>query len=279
MTDEGRVRDRLRRLPPIRRARLWRLYAEDGRRFLDFWMDDGRSILGAKGTGIGTTAKAALDTGLTRPFPSIRESRLEKDIHERYPDYPAIRFFRDEARATAAAAPLLAADESLPILGLFASYLGGTDAMPRVALPRVALPRVAMPRLPCPAALAPAVLLFKEPESADGVEGDIVPPFALACAHRALAEFDRFMADYSEALWKKVDRRLGPYFERRGPYLFPRVGEPERPGSLPADYDRLFDAALGAGVLLSPDPERPSIIPGDFDDGELARLAKALEKR
>ena len=126
MTDEGRVRDRLRRLPPIRRARLWRLYAEDGRRFLDFWMDDGRSILGAKGTGIGTTAKAALDTGLTRPFPSIRESRLEKDIHERYPDYPAIRFFRDEARATAAAAPLLAADESLPILGLFASYLGGT---------------------------------------------------------------------------------------------------------------------------------------------------------
>ncbi len=269
MTDEGRVRDRLRRLPPIRRARLWRLYAEDGRRFLDFWMDDGRSILGAKGTGIGTTAKAALDTGLTRPFPSIRESRLEKDIHERYPDYPAIRLFRDEARATAAAAPLLAADESLPILRPFAKELAGVEFLGK-ASPHVAMPRVAMPRLPCPAALAPAVLLFKEPESADRVEGDIVSPFVLACAHRALAEFDRFLADYSEALWKKVDRRLGPYFERRGPYLFPR--------SLPADYDRLFDAALGAGVLLSPAPERPSIIPGDFDDGELARLATAIAK-
>jgi hypothetical protein len=266
MTDETIARSRLRRLPPIRRARLWRLYAEDGRRFLDFWMDDGRSILGAKGTGIGTTAKAALDTGLTRPFPSIRESRLEKDIHGRYPDYPTIRLFRDEARATAAAEPLLRTGEKLPTLRPFASYLGVADAMPRVA----------MPRLPCPAALAPAVLLFREPEIAEGVEGDIVPPLALACAHRALAEFDRFLADYSEALWKKVDRRLGPYFERRGPYLFPRVAEAERRGSPSADYDRLFDTALGAGVLLSPDPERPSIIPGDFDDGELARLATAI---
>jgi hypothetical protein len=43
------------------------------------------------------------------------------------------------------------------------------------------------------------------------------------------------------------------------------------------DYDRLFVAALGAGVLLSPDPELPSIVPGDFDDGELAALAAALE--
>ena len=275
MTDETIARSRLRRLPPIRRARLWRLYAEDGRRFLDFWMDDGRSILGAKGTGIGTTAKAALDTGLTRPFPSIRESRLEKDIHGRYPDYPTIRLFRDEARATAAAAPLLATDERLPILRPFVKELAGVEFLDG-AMPRVAMPRVAMPRLPCPAALAPAVLLFREPEIAEGVEGDIVPPLALACAHRALAEFDRFLADYSEALWKKVDRRLGPYFERRGPYLFPRVAEAERRGSPSADYDRLFDTALGAGVLLSPDPERPSIIPGDFDDGELARLATAI---
>jgi hypothetical protein len=73
---------------------------------------------------------------------------------------------------------------------------------------------------------------------------------------------------YTESLWRKVDRRLGPYFERSGPYLYPRA---EGDG-----YEGLFRAALDGGALISPDPERPSIIPGDFDDGELAALAAAL---
>ena len=34
MSDEIVARNRLRLLPPIRRSRQWRLYAEDGRRFL-----------------------------------------------------------------------------------------------------------------------------------------------------------------------------------------------------------------------------------------------------
>lgn len=275
MSDESIARNRLRLLPPIRRARLWRLYAEDrvaGRpwRFLDFWMDGGRSLLGAKGTGIGTAAKAGIDTGLTRPFPSVREARLARALLSRYPGFAAVRFYRDEGRANAAAAAILGAGESLRIIMPFAEHL----AAPRsAATPGVATPRVATPRLPCPAILAPGVLLFENEELASRVEGELVPPLALACAHRSLLELDRFSMDYSEKLWKRTDRRLGPFFERRGPFLQPRLGE--RANS--KDYDRLFVAALGAGVLLSPDPELPSIVPGDFDDGELAALAAALE--
>jgi hypothetical protein len=73
---------------------------------------------------------------------------------------------------------------------------------------------------------------------------------------------------YCEDLWRKSDRRLGPAFERFGPYLYPRSGT--------EGYGALFEAALSAGALLSPDPELPSIVPGDFDDGELAALAAAL---
>jgi hypothetical protein len=269
MIDESIVRNRLRLLPPIRRARLWRLYAEDraaGRpwRFLDFWMDGGRSLLGAKGSGIGTAAKAAIDTGLTRPFPSVREARLERALKSRYPGFAALRFFRNEDRAIAAAAAILPKGEILPVIMPFAEYLTGTSE---------ATPRVATPRLPCPAVLAPGVLLFEDAEVARAVEGELAPPLALACAHRSLLELDRFSVNYSENLWKRTDRRLGPYFERRGPYLFPSMGENGRPAG---DYDRLFIAALGAGALLSPDPELPSIVPGDFDDGELAALAAAL---
>lgn len=278
MTAESVARDRLRLLPPIRRARLWRLYAEDGRRFLDFWMDGGRSILGAKGTGIGTIAKASIDMGLTRPFPSIWEARLRKLILERHVDYVALRFYRDEERAIAAAAAILPAGERLGIIRPFAEYFQearGPSA--EVTLSDIggeaATLGAAMLLLPSPTAFSPAVLLFKDSEAAASASGDIVPPLALACAHRALCEFDRFKLDYSEALWKKVDRRLAPYFERRGPYL--RLRTIADKGWEDA-YDRLFRAALGAGILLSPYPELPSIVPGDFDDGELARLAKAL---
>jgi hypothetical protein len=277
MTEERVIRNRLALLPPIRRARLWRLYAEArpaGRpwRFLDFWMDDGRSILGAKGTGLGTAAKAAVDTGLTRPFPSVREARLATALLARHPGYAALRFYRNEDRALRAA-EALAPGLPVAILRPFSEYLKetlppGGAASDAAAAQCVSAPRVAMPRLPCPAALAPAVLLFRDAADASAEESDLVPPLGLACAHGSLFELDRFALTYDESLWKKVDRRLGAFFERRGPYLYPRIGND--------GYEVFFRAALAAGALISPDPERPSLIPGDFDDGELAALAVAL---
>lgn len=266
MTDERVIRNRLALLPPIRRARLWRLYAEDSsdgrpKRFLDFWMDGGRSMLGAKGSGIGTAAKAGIDTGLTRPFPSVREARLEKALLARYTGFASVRLFRTEERALAAARSILG-DAEPAVLRPFAENLRNKPVVD------TAMPRIALPLLPCPAALAPAALLFTNPADAEPILGDIIPPLLLACAHRALSELDRFAQTYNESLWKRVDGRLQAFFERSGPYLYPRVEYDA--------YEVFFRTALGAGMLVSPAPELPSIIPGDFDDGELARLAAAL---
>ena len=274
--DEIVARNRLRLLPPIRRSRQWRLYAEDGRRFLDLWMDGGRSLLGAKGRTLGTVAKAAVDTGLTRPFPSIREARLEKALLQRYPGYAAVRFFRDEGRAAAAAAAFLPPGEHLETLMPFAEHYSTSVAdAAGVGAASLVTPGVTSPRLTCPAAFAPAVLLFRDAQAALTVSSDLLPPLSLACAHRAIFELIRFEQDYTELLWKKTDRRLGPCFERCGPYLRPRTALTAGEGG----YDRLFAAALGAGVLLSPDPAQPSMVPGEFDDGELHKLAKALESK
>ena len=262
MTDDTLAGKRLRALPPIRRARLWRLYAENGARYLDFWMDGGRSILGAKGTGTGTAAKAAIDMGLTRPFPSVREARLEKTLVSAYPPYAAARFYGNELIARAAA-DLVSPDAKIAVLRPFGEHLR-LNSEAQAA-------RIAMPLLPCPSILAPTVLLFTEEEDAAKAKGELLAPALLASAQRALYEFDRFRLTYSESLWKRVDRRLGPYFERKGPYLFPRCTE--------SDYEPFFTAALGSGALLSPFFEEPSLIPGDFDDGELARLATALDRK
>lgn len=274
MTDEKLIRERLSLLPPIRRARLWRLYSEARisgrpRRYLDLWMDGGRALLGAKGTGIGTAAKAAIDTGLLRPMPSIWERRLKQELRRAYPDYAEARVFLSDERALAAVGKTTFYDPArrgaepregaVVIIRPFGEHLGPEPKKPAP---------IALPLLPCPSALSPSILLFRDRKLASSVAGDILPPLRLSAAHRALCELVRMREWYGEELWKKVDRRLGFFFERRGPYLFLRETK--------ADYDAVFKAALQAGVLLPPDPELPSIIPGDFDDGELAALARAL---
>jgi hypothetical protein len=272
----------LRLLPPIGRARLWRLYAREKAeglpgRFLDLWMDGGRAILGAKGTGLGTVAKAAIDRGLTRPMPSAWERRLEKALLADHPGYAAARFYRSEEEARLALASFLGKGE-LEVLDSasresaaassadavlerpFAAYLPGFEAAGRIA------PAFALPLLPCPSALAPGAVLARD--AAKAPRGELAPPMKLEAAARALGEFARLTSTYDEALWRRADRRLSAFFERRGPYLYPRHGA--------AEHGEFFRKALSAGLLVSPVYELPSILPADFDDGELAALAKRL---
>lgn len=239
-------------LPPIRRARGWRLYAEDGRRFLDLWQDDGRGILGAKGTGIGTLAKAGVDRGLASPLPSVWSERLRKEVLRQYPEWQDARFFPDEGGARAW---LSSHGLASPVLWPFQDFrretLAGAEA--------------AILRLPCPRALSPGLVLLKEGPGRALPQGPLVPPLLLSTAAKALGEFRGFLQSYTEAHWKKADRRLSSLMERHGPWLYPRCA--------PSDYPGLFRAALSAGVLLSPSHDLPSLVPGDFDDGEIAPLA------
>jgi len=272
LSDETETR-LLRLLPPIRRARLWRLYAEDGRRLLDLWMDGGRSLLGAKGRGLGTSIKAAVDMGLLRPLPSVWEERAKKAVMAAFPGYSGALAFRNEERALREIDIVLG--RPAKVLDSAAREPGPEEADILVirpfggGLPRLqaALPRFALPLLPCPSALGCAFVLFRDKADAAAMGGELVPPAALASACGALRELAAFSRGYGEDLWRRSDRRLGPFFERKGPYLYPRCAE--------AGYGAFFRLALGAGLLVSPRFDLPSILPADFDDGELAALARA----
>jgi len=277
-------------LPAIRRCRGYRLYAENGRRFLDLWQDDGRGVLGAKGTGIGTVVKAETDKGLASPFPSVYERRLEKALAAAYPHYAAVRFYPDEASAARAllscAARAGATDAAVPGEAdwrLSAEELAfdparrGASASGCLALLERPYPegldmdaaradfRVALLRLPLARAFSPAVLLFRDEATAAGSDRALVPPIALSAAVKAFAELAGHKDTYTEELWKRSDRRLGRLFERKGPRLWPRCPREA--------YPALFKEALDRGVLLSPFWNLPSNIPADFDDGELKLLS------
>jgi hypothetical protein len=269
----------LRLLPPIRRARDYRLYAEDGSRFLDLWQDGGRGVLGAKGTGLGTLLKAEVDKGRAKPLPSLAEARLEKEIRSRWPGYEAIRFYATPERAEAALARALGLDKAggLVFDPARRDETSGRDAPALLIRPfsehlikddEAAHYRAAVLLLPCPAAFAPVPLLFSKPEDAAGLEGDLLSPLSLASAYRSLREYTAYSKRFAEVLWRRADKRTGRLFERRGPFLYPRCA--------PEAYGELFKAALKRKVLLSPDHELPSILPGEFDDGELKGLMEIV---
>jgi hypothetical protein len=289
----------LRLLPPIRRARDYRLYAEDGSRFLDLWQDGGRGVLGAKGTGLGTILKAEVDKGRAKPLPSLDEARLEKEILSRWPAFTTIRFYANAERAEAAIARAFGQEGKLGASGALgdgASALvfdparreapeagnAGKEAPVLLIRPfgehlmkegqaakyRAADFRAAALLLPCPATFAPAPLLFSKAEDAADLGGDLIAPLALACAYRSLREYGAYSKRVDEAFWRRADRRIKALFERVGPFLYPRCP--------PEAYGELFAQALKRGVLLSPDYGLPSMLPGEFDDGELKKLSSIL---
>ena len=50
----------MRRIPPVRRARDYHIYDESGRRYLDFYQDGGRAVLGHRPPNVAKTLKNVL---------------------------------------------------------------------------------------------------------------------------------------------------------------------------------------------------------------------------
>lgn len=286
------MNDLLRLLPPVRRARGNRLYTADGKRYLDLWLDDGRGILGDRDRYTRTFAANAADKGLTRPYPGLYDARFIKAVTAAWPGFATVRLFSSEERALAAAAralllqpapgsPLALVDSATRPSAQTSAAAGVAPGPHKpgfiaIARPFATIPEtcdLALPRLPCPRPFAPWCLMARDgtatAQALSAEEGDLVSAGSLVAAARGLSSLEASVSDgYCEALWARFDRRMDTWFERSGPYLFPRA--------IPAGYEAFFQAALQGGALVSPLPDAPSVIPPDFDDGELAKLAKSL---
>lgn len=269
----------LRLLPPIRRTRGNRLYAADGRRLLDLWMDGGRGVMGESERPARAYAANAIDKGLVHPYPGLYAARLVKALLRAWPNFGAVRLFADEAGALAAAGRILGDASALPVDPAGRAMLPAERAAPGRAAFMLARPFVpaaayeacalAMVRLPLASALSPAALMAAD-EAAFGSEaGALVPGMRCYAAARALDSLAQSSErGYEAPHWRLFDRRMGSYFERSGPYLLARCDE--------GSYRRFFEAALAGGALVAPRWAEPAAVPADFDDGELKRLAAAL---
>jgi hypothetical protein len=291
--DSAASRKLLAMVPAIARARGRRLYAADGRRFLDLYADGGASVMGRREGAAGRVAKESIDRGLASPLPSFWEDRLRKAILSWLPGWAGVRFFASEMEAFLALAGMdenftrdLAGGVAFPAAAAsfrsrllvefpyraFRTDLPGAAAAATTAAAATADAalgtRFALVRLPTAPAFAVGVALARTRADLDALSGSAGASAAalqLAASARSLADFLAFSPSFGEAQWSRMDALLGNSFRRSGPWLYPTYPVSEHAG--------IFSACLEAGILISPDWRWPSIAAPEFDRGELAPLA------
>ncbi|MDR2159263.1 MAG: hypothetical protein LBP23_04245 [Treponema sp.] len=293
MTDkDGQNFSLLRLLPPVLRARDFRLYAggRGGKRFIDLWQEGGAAVLGHTPPGVFREFKNAASRGLLSPFPHSLEKRLFKALSRLFPR----RSFRVYAPGTPLSVLWEAADLPLPALAADPavpqySGAGGDDAGPAVlslwrpfldtalplAVPDVGSP-ILIPVLPGSGrdrSFGPLILAVDPALGADHPfpPSDIVPPAILAALTRGVYDLISAAPERGKCPFPKIRAALagGPW-ERRGIYLSLRK-IPE-----PAAWAEIFRQFLEGGFLIPPNPEEPLILPGVLSPGEEVKLAGLL---
>jgi hypothetical protein len=284
-------RELLRLIPPVLRARAFRLYTQGGGRLVDLWQDGGRAVLGHTPSRILGDLKNSADRGLFARFPHPQEGRFLKALSRLLPGR-GFRFYAGQAslnRALETAGFPCPGPESLPDPA-FPLSPAGQDIPSRVSLWRpfledaepvpVLIPVLPWPLSPPVAALAPG-LEDRFPPS------DIVSPVILAAAARGIYDLLAAGSRGGRSVYPKINQVLHGRKERgdsrqpgqspglwrcRGIYLSPRL-DPQEAGAV---WETLFRRFLEGGFLLPPSPREPLILPGILSPGEEAKLAALL---
>ncbi len=254
-------------VPPMGRARGYRLYDRHGRRYIDLFLNNATAVLGHRPYRLDQEVKAVASRGGLLEMPSVYPQRLAHALRRAYPAFEGIRVVRDLVEASALAARYLECDEGEVRIADPALGEDGRVVLDRPFLPererRMALEAadVVIPVLPFRLGASPCAVLFRGPAPAAGPGW--LPPVTVAAALRAFHDLDR----REKAAWYSDDLLAGcRAWVQRGIYVAPRFAREQ--------YGAVFERFLAARVLLPPAYPGPAVLPGEASPGELALLMR-----
>ncbi|RKX80728.1 MAG: glutamate-1-semialdehyde aminotransferase [Spirochaetes bacterium] len=245
-------------LPVIKRTRGYLLYDIKGKRYLDFYQDGGRAILGHRMDGISGVVKSTVARGLTPAYPSIYTYRIEKQLKLLFPFVSEFRIYGNMERALAAVSKnegKLIKQNNLvdfPVkseeYAYWRPFLGNDLNWQEF--------KYFIPILPFPGNFGPIVVASNTITTNLSLSDPLSP---LLCD----------MLIKSISLIRAVKKRdckdrsgfESPVWERIGPYLRFKLSA--------TDYSILYKKALDCLVLLPPTPLIPGIIPCNYENGQI----------
>ncbi|WP_320129460.1 glutamate-1-semialdehyde aminotransferase [uncultured Sphaerochaeta sp.] len=254
-------------MPVVVRARSFYLYDRYGVRYIDFFQNHGRAILGHRPEMMQRAIKSTVDRGLVSEYPSVFSGRLEKLLAQLFPGYLAFRIYSDShviadiARKVSPDAKAIY-DPACPVLensckvSYWRPYLevGGADSV------------LLFPILPFPGSFIPQVVCIKDQALADELPlSDCVSPLLLDLLIKATASLIHEMKS-EESVVKRMDNPLKGLFETRGPYGITNLDD--------IRYREFYHEALKLRVVLPPTADIPFIIPGIYSKGDISEFLR-----
>lgn len=242
----------------ITRARGCFLYTKKGERLTDLYLENGRAILGWDTKNAGTFLKNQLNKGLTGGFicEDQQHLRLQKSVCQLLDAEYKVYFYADKASALKAA--LGVAPQSTAVYRPWNP--GNTDWTLTGCV--LINPPLAWGDSICILAVAKSLVKDDCP-----LKDEITVPFALEAAlTRAIYNLVSVIKERTEKDWFVYDPVLTKYWERKGPYLFPKISENE--------YDDFVRHCLDCGLVINPNYNEPSVVPCGADAGVFSKLKK-----
>ncbi len=247
------------KIPEIKRSRGYLLYDTKGKRYLDFYQDSGRAVLGHRMEGITRVIKSTVARGLTAGYPSIYMNRVQRELNRLFPYVSEFRIYRNMERALAALSSMKGEEISIgnfidfpseeSRFGVWRPFSGSNIKWKDFD--------IFIPLLPFPGDFGPVVLAVNKVDPHLRPSDDLSPMISdmLVKSIATLIKHSKNDNCMDSSVFES------PVWERIGPYLrFKLKGR---------EYSLLFRKALERSVLLPPEPDIPGIIPCYYEKGQI----------
>ena len=255
MTKDQLYKELYARYGFVTRARGCFLYTHKSQRLTDMFQENGKAILGWDGKNAATMFKNMMNKGLTGSFICEDKPRIDKAVSELIGKECRVSFYYTKSDAVKAAVGAGAKSiVSYKPWNKEQEDLSGSDAV--VIIP------------PFPWGEDIVILALRQaqgPRTNAGVGELVEPPFSLQTAlTRAIYNLIAELPLRAEKDWFIYDTILTKYWERKGPYLYPKISENK--------YDAFVKHCLDCNIVINPSYNEPSIVPFGADKGVFTKL-------
>lgn len=246
----------------VKRARGCFLYTAKGVRVTDLYQEAGRAILGWEGGSAFTMMKNTISRGQNGSF--ICEAKpsyqLQKAVSELFASDRTVLCFSSQKAALEAGLAVFQDGTSV-----YRPWNAQNEKINISEIPGLIL----TPPLPWAESVFILALdtkkLSENPDALLLVRGAIKLPYSMEVAYtRSIYNLIKALQEREEKVWFIYDPVLTKYWERRGPYLFPKIPQDK--------YQDFAIHCLDCGIFISPEYNTPSIVPFGADKGVFTKL-------
>lgn len=239
----------------VQRARNCFLYTKKGDRLTDMYQEAGRAILGWGGSSAWTMFKNVLSRGISGSYRTEVHGRVQKALSDLFES--KFKVFAYENRESALKASLIAFPEDTIHYRPWGE--GKIDWKKQKCI-------IFNPPLPYASSLCFVCVLEDSLNELkkNSFDSIFIPSPMEAAIAKSIYNLIGELKKRQEKDFFIYDQILCRYWQRKGPYLFPKISQEK--------YDDFVLHCLKHKIVISPDYNVPSIIPFGADKGVFTSL-------